>query len=253
MTLKERYGLLRSWLMYYAKPGNRSSLFSFYASFVRDGDLVFDIGAHLGNRSQAFLDLGAKIVAVEPQPNCVRFLKNKFGIEIRFILHDYLVSAAEGQLPFHISFGNPTISTARGQDWHQQINRYSIMPVYWDQKILKSVITLDWLIQEYGIPAFCKIDTEGFEWEVIRGLNVAIPALSLEYLAFDRNRMIKCLERLRSLGVYRINFSPGESQNWYWKEWKSLEEVLVILVNNQLPYRFGDLYFMLTQKSNSEK
>ena len=253
MTLTERYGVLRSWLMYYAKPGNRSRLFRFYDSFIKEEDLVFDIGAHLGNRSRAFLDLGAKVVAVEPQPNCIRFLKNKFSNESRFILHDYLVSSEEGQLPFHISFANPTISTARGKDWHQQINSYSIMPAYWDQKIIKSVITLDWLIQKYGIPAFCKIDTEGFEWEVIQGLSVAIPALSLEYLAFDRERMIKCLERLSTLGEYRINFSPGESQHWYWKEWRSLEEVLTILINNQLPYRFGDLYFMLKQKSESEK
>ena len=78
MNVREQLGILRSRIMYYAKPRNRQRLMRFYAPFVPAGSLCFDIGAHLGNRSDAWLRLGAKVVAIEPQPACIRFLKKHF-------------------------------------------------------------------------------------------------------------------------------------------------------------------------------
>ena len=71
MNLRERLGIFRSVAMYYWKPFNKRRLKRFYAQFIQPGDLCFDLGAHLGNRANAWLALGAKIVAVEPQPSCV--------------------------------------------------------------------------------------------------------------------------------------------------------------------------------------
>ena len=76
---QQKLGVLRSILIYYWKPFNRRKLRRFYRSFVQPGDLCFDIGAHLGNRTQAFVDLGAQVVSVDPQPACMSFLQQKFG------------------------------------------------------------------------------------------------------------------------------------------------------------------------------
>ncbi|MEP7268108.1 MAG: hypothetical protein ABI844_10825 [Saprospiraceae bacterium] len=51
MRLKEFIGFTRSWIMYYGKPFNKKKLRNFYSQFILPGDIVFDIGAHLGNRS----------------------------------------------------------------------------------------------------------------------------------------------------------------------------------------------------------
>ena len=64
--------------MYYGKPFNRRRLKGFYSGFIGKGDLVFDIGAHLGNRSEAWLALGARVIAAEPQPICVQYLQKRF-------------------------------------------------------------------------------------------------------------------------------------------------------------------------------
>jgi FkbM family methyltransferase len=242
MTLSERYGIIRSWLMYYAKPFNRSKLKSFYAQFVKENDLVFDIGAHLGNRSRAYLDLSAKVVAVEPQPLCANFLKKTFADHQDFTLLQVVVGSYVGEISFYISTQSPTISTARDLEWRRNINAYSAIPATWDQMILVPMITLDHMIQTYGMPVFCKIDTEGFEWEVISGLNVPLPNVSFEYLAFDRSRIIACLRKLQGLTTYKCNFSPGESQRWYWPNWKSMDEAIKLIEADQLPFRFGDLY-----------
>ena len=245
MTLKEKYGFLRSWIMYYGKPGNRKRLKNFYSQFILPGDLAFDIGAHLGNRSEVFLDLGAKVVAVEPQPICVSFLSKKFKNEDKFILLPLLLGNVEGEIDFYINSSSPTISTARDKYWQENINGYSATKPKWDTTIRVLSVTLDSLIRKHGAPAFCKIDTEGFEYEVLSGLTQPIKTISIEYLAFDRVRILKCLDKIESLGKYEVNFSPGESQKWLWHEWKALNQVKEILYLDKLDNRFGDFYFTL--------
>jgi FkbM family methyltransferase len=210
---------------------------------VKPGDLVFDIGAHLGNRTEAFLDLGAKVIAVEPQPHCVNYLRKKFSGNSGFTLVEKLIGSEDEIKDFYISADSPTISTARGDDWRTEINRYGNIPAHWNSKISVPVITLDVLIKSYGLPSFCKVDVEGFEWEVVQGLSQQLPALSLEYLAFDLERMIQSMERLISLGMSICNFSKGESQRWYWREWKETREVIDLLNQGKFAERFGDFYF----------
>src|ERR1700741_472726 len=62
-------GLVRSLAIYHAIPLRERRLKSFYRRFVRPGDLVFDVGAHVGNHVRAFSSLGCRVVAVEPQPD----------------------------------------------------------------------------------------------------------------------------------------------------------------------------------------
>src|SRR2546430_16588745 len=61
-------GVLRSLRIYYGNRSQRAAMDRLYGQFVHAGDLVFDIGAHVGDRVGAFRRLGARVVAVEPQP-----------------------------------------------------------------------------------------------------------------------------------------------------------------------------------------
>jgi len=72
------------------------------------------------------------------------------------------------------------------------------------------VITLNQLIEQYGLPHFCKIDVEGFEDQVLAGLSYPLPALSFEFISFEKKRARACIRRLQSLGAYRFNWSTGE-------------------------------------------
>ncbi|MBK6389761.1 MAG: FkbM family methyltransferase [Saprospiraceae bacterium] len=247
MSWAERYGLWRSWLMYYGKPFNRRRLKGFYSGFIGKGDLVFDIGAHLGNRSEAWLALGARVIAAEPQPICVQYLQKRFLSNEHFYLLKAVVGAEAGTTIFNISARSPTISTARQLDWQYSINQYSWKPSTWDKQLQVQVVTLDMMIQDYGMPSFCKIDTEGFEWEVIQGLNHAIETISLEYLAFDLERIIRCLKKLNTLGSYHCNFSPGESQRWMYSQWVPVNEFTNILEHSPFPHRFGDIYLTMNK------
>jgi hypothetical protein len=86
-NLNKYLGVLRSVMIYYGKPFNKRKLKRFYRQFIQPDDLCFDIGAHLGNRSDAWISLGARVIAVEPQPACISFLKKKTGRESSILPH----------------------------------------------------------------------------------------------------------------------------------------------------------------------
>jgi hypothetical protein len=61
-------GVLRSLRIYYGDRKRRDAMDALYRRFIRPGDLAFDVGAHVGDRVASFRRLGARVVAVEPQP-----------------------------------------------------------------------------------------------------------------------------------------------------------------------------------------
>jgi FkbM family methyltransferase len=204
-------GLWRSLRTYHGDPQHKAALDALYRSFVGAGDLVFDIGAHVGDRTGSLRRLGARVVAVEPQPLCARALRALFNDDDRVAVVEAACADRPGRIGMHLNSANPTVSTAsadfvraaRGASgWQEQV---------WDTRIEVRATSLDSLITEYGLPAFVKIDVEGFEDVVLRGLASALPALSFEFTTIRREVALRCLDRLARLGPYRFNLSLGES------------------------------------------
>ena len=109
--LRTALGVVRSLRIYYGRPARARAMDRLYSRFVAPGDLVFDIGAHVGDRIAAFRRLGARVVAVEPQPALYRTLRLLFGRDERVTLVPAAVGAVPGRLPMRINPDNPTIST----------------------------------------------------------------------------------------------------------------------------------------------
>ena len=72
-----------------------------------------------------------------------------------------------------------------------------------DSKVQISVTTLDALIDEFGAPAFCKIDVEGMEAEILQGLSSALPLIAFEYVPAALPIAQACLDRLCAIGSPR--------------------------------------------------
>jgi FkbM family methyltransferase len=196
--------------MYHGIPLRNRALARFYAQFVRPGDLCFDIGAHVGNRLWAFSKLGARVVALEPQPDCMRLLRRWYGRHAHVELVEQAVGAAPGTRTLFISERTPTLSTISG-DWIMAVkDTPGFAGVRWDRTIPVRVATLDELIACYGPPVFCKIDVEGAEFDVLRGLSHPLKALSFEYIPAAVELAVSCVGRLGELGRYEYNWSPSE-------------------------------------------
>ena len=159
-------------LVVYWRPGRQPGLRRLYGSLVRDGDLVFDVGAHLGDRSAAFAALGARVIALEPQPRIARWLRRIVGRNERITVRTEAVGAAVGTARLAISRRTPTLSTLSAS-WRDSIQERNpaFRDVRWEDSVEVPVVTLDTLIETYGKPSFCKIDVEGYEAEVLAGLS----------------------------------------------------------------------------------
>jgi FkbM family methyltransferase len=183
-----------------------------YANFVGAEDLVFDIGAHVGDRVSSFRRLGARVVAVEPQPLLMRALQHIHGRDPHVLLVPGAAGDVNGEIALHINSRNPTVSTVSdaflieagvAAGWQSQT---------WDKKIRVPMVSLDRLISVFGPPRFIKIDVEGFEDCVLTGLSQPVPALSFEFTTIARDVALRCLQRLTELAAYRFNLALGESQ-----------------------------------------
>lgn len=235
-------GVARSLVIYYGKPFQAQRMARFYAQFIRPGDLCFDIGAHVGNRLAVWRRLGGRVVGVEPQPHCMQLLRRFYGQAPDVSLVEAAVGAAPGTQTMWVSESNPTVSTL-SPSWIQAVQQVdSFAAVRWETSATVTVTTLDELIARYGEPAFCKIDVEGFELEVLMGLTRPLAALSFEIIPATQALTLGCLDRLAALGDYRYNWSLGEQHRWQSPRWLAHAEMVAALRQMDPGGPSGDIY-----------
>ena len=216
-----------------------------YGQFIRSGDLVFDIGAHVGDRIGAFRALGATVVALEPQPAAFRWLKLRYGWDRRVTLVQAAASEAAGTVALHVNIANPTVSTASEVFIEASRGAAGWEGQHWDETISVPAMTLDALIAKHGAPSFAKIDVEGFELAVLKGLSRAIPALSFEFTTIQRDIAEACLKRLAELGDYRFNVALGESQSLEFAELVTAARMTEFVAGLPHGANSGDIYARL--------
>ncbi|HTZ77758.1 MAG TPA: FkbM family methyltransferase, partial [Stellaceae bacterium] len=235
-------GIARSLAIYHGQPWKRRRARALYSRFIRPGDLCFDIGAHVGDRVGYFLALGANVVAVEPQPAAMAVLRRLYGRNPRVTLVEAAVGASPGEATLHLDPGNPTVATL-SESWAREVGRSrSFARVRWRQRIPVAVTTLDALVARHGMPAFAKIDVEGFETAVLEGLSQPLPALSVEYVTAALPATLAALDRLQALGNYGFNRSEGERLRLLHDRWRSAAEMAAELERLGVDAGSGDLY-----------
>lgn len=223
-----------------AKPNNQL-VDNVISSACAPGGLVFDIGANEGIKTEEYLQKGARVVAVDPQPSCITILKQKYGANQRVSIIEKAIAAKNGSVEMFICSGASGISSLSDK-WVKD-GRFSKINK-WDKKIVVETITIDELIKDFGIPNFCKIDVEGFELQVLQGLSASIPLISFEFTGEFIDDLKKCINRLKCLGYYSFNFARDIQPYLEFDEWQSGESVIsAITYYSQIdPNVWGDVY-----------
>jgi FkbM family methyltransferase len=221
----------------------RARMQTLYSTFVRSGDVCFDVGANIGNRTATLVELGAQVVAVEPQQVCIEQLRKRFGSEPRVTIVPKALGRSPGVAEMQISQAHGISSMSRG--WVESVRKSGRFAMYrWDRTERVVVTTMDALIADYGRPAFCKLDVEGFESEVLAGLSAPVPALSFECAPEYLDNATSCIDRLEELASYEYNYNLNETMNLGLSEWVSANQ-MCILLQSMAPEAFADVYARL--------
>jgi FkbM family methyltransferase len=250
-VLARALGVGRSLAVYHGIPGRQRRIRRLYGQFVTRGDIVFDVGAHVGNRTRALAALGCRVVAVEPQPDFARLLRAMFARSAAVTVVEAAAGSAPGRADLAVSYRTPTVTTLSASWREARRADEEFAGVQWDHTIEVPVTTLDGLIERFGMPAFVKIDVEGAEPEALAGLSHRVPVLSFEYLPKALDLVSACTRRLLELGDYRFTWSAGESFRLATAACLSGPELIASLAEPAAQLRSGDVYAVLNTSSMS--
>ena len=238
--LRSAAGLARSLIIYYSRPHRIGRTGRFYRQFAGPGDVAFDIGGHVGNRSRALRRTGAKVVTLEPQPLFYRFLKRTLPADITVL--PLAAGPRIGRSSMSVSSLHPTVSSLRADIDSAVKGDSGFDAVVWDETTQIEVTTLDALICEHGEPAFIKIDVEGFEDQVLAGLSRPVRALAFEFLPAMADVAEACIARLEKLGTYEFNLMTGEKLKFLSPRWVGAAAIRAHVAAAIDKGRSGDVY-----------
>jgi len=173
------------------------------SNIISHGDLVFDIGAHWGCYTEAFLALGARVVAVEPDPSAASKLRMRFGSNPNVAVVEAGAGSKIGEMDLYV--GEMSGIATFSDDFRDMTEKhYKGNYVY---KTRAKLTTLDLLIKEHGTPKYCKVDVEGFEEQVFAGLTGKIAFISFEFHRERLDAAKACAGRLSELGDATFNYT----------------------------------------------
>jgi FkbM family methyltransferase len=167
--------------------------------------LLFDIGANSGDAVRAGLKLGYKVIALEPAPKIFAELVKNFIYEPNVVPLRLAVSETQGErIEFYecVEDGLSTIEKAWLTDPSMPYNGKEFRTIY------VNTCTMDWLVEQYGEPDLIKIDVEGAEWSVLRGMTKYYGKLALEWTMQTMSKHNEQLQYLKSIGYtkFRLQF-----------------------------------------------
>ena len=201
--------------------------------------VAFDVGAHIGNHTIYFAKvLGWTVFAFEPNPDA--FEKLVANVE-RNGLADKVTcfQVALADVPGAVRMARTEPSDAG-----------TVAVVTGDappgSHVEVEAATLDSYLHlaEAG-PTLLKIDVEGYEAEVLRGLSHPIPALSFEYLPAATDVARRAAALLAALGPYRFNPTIGERRRFVWEQWRPVGALDAWLAARRADEPSGDVYARL--------
>ena len=212
----------------------------FYQKIIKytGSKLIFDIGANYGEKAIIFARIADKVVCVEPSKTAVQVLNDRFSAFKNVVIRRNGVGSYDGIALFH-EFAKEHAYSTFSDKWDDHVSAFAGKSLA-DEV---SILTIDSLISIYGQPDFIKIDVEGWEIEVIRGISSPIKLISFEC---NLNQFLQeSIESIHYLSKIcekaKFNYCLTEPpENLELKQWASAEQMIEIVSNRG--HSFMEIY-----------
>lgn len=211
-------------------------------TIISEGTLVFDVGCNLGSKAEEYLKYNTKVIGFEPQPKCVAVLRNKFANNNNVVIEEIGLDSKSGtSVIYEASYHS---ISSMSLDFINTVKKERFADYSWGNEIPINVDTLDNMISKYGLPGYIKIDVEGYELNVLKGLTKKINVISIEFNPEMCSNSIECINYLDSLNGGSV-YNYGSQNNGYFEfnDWVSKDEIINYIESiNDFQIEFGDIY-----------
>ena len=171
-------------------------------------NLIFDIGFNIGEFTQTCFTKYPKcnVVGVEANPTLYNNVSSHFSVNYNFILLNNVVSNKTGEfIDFYISPNSNGVSTASTE--FMQNSRFTKgsknlreNSIQWLNPIKIQSVTIDSMIERFGMPDLIKVDVEGYELTVLLGLTRKANDICFEWHEEEYQHLQQILDHLEGLG-----------------------------------------------------
>jgi FkbM family methyltransferase len=189
--------------------GTRRKQRALFSDLIRPGDLVFDVGANIGEFTAAFRDCGARVVAVEPQPRLAAHLRRRYRSDSQVTVVATALSDHLGEATLYCTAADALATLEETRAAGGAVGAGAELE--WTSTIRVPVRTMDALVAEHGQPVLVKIDVEGHEAAVVRGLTSVRPSVFFEV---NRESLDEVLDLLTDRGYREFRLRIGERPAW---------------------------------------
>ena len=199
----------------------------FYSQLIDKKNLIFDVGANHGDKSAIFLKVAEKVIAFEPDHSNCEFLNHRFFKKSNFTLVPKAVSNETGKVTFFLVNDGSGLNTI-DQEHKDNLKITSSYEV--------ETTSLDEMIKRFGIPDFIKIDVEGHEISVLKGLTIPVKNISFEAnLPEKLNATLACIKLLAKLNEnYKFNY--GYDYGLISPSWLDEKDIFSFIEKTNEPY-----------------
>lgn len=147
---------------------------------------AIDIGANRGDVSSRLLQTGYEVYAFEPFPPVLEKLKARLGDNPRFHAFPFALGSANETRDLHLAADQTEDQIYEDATFYSSLTRHSLSEgLTFSDTLSVNVKTLASLHESAELPAdigLVKIDTEGFDLEVIKGMeNFIYPVVIAEF------------------------------------------------------------------------
>jgi FkbM family methyltransferase len=215
------------------RAARRRQRLEFLREVVTPGQLVFDVGANVGEYAELYQALGCRVVAVEPFPASAQILRSRLP---GLIVVEAAVGAQVGEATMHI--GEDALTNTLSEHWAAVLHEHGQTEK--PDTVTVPVTTLDAIATEYGTPDYVKIDVEGYEQQALAGMTFRPALLSFEIHSALIEEADACLR-----AVSGRQFSLTVAENFAWAgrglDRQQLLE-LIAKLGERDPDLYGDVY-----------